>query len=51
MTKDGDKRGYSVKNKGESMFKRVNGKGRNCEKYNDDWKEKKFCKCSKIINN
>ena len=49
MTKDGDKRGYSVKNKGESMFKRVNGKGRNCEKYNDDWKEKKFCKCSKII--
>ena len=47
MTKDGDKRGYSVKNKGESMFKSVEGKDRNCEKYKDDWKDKAFCKCSK----
>ena len=47
MTKDGDKRGYSVRNKGESMFKSVEGKERNCEKYKDDWRDKAFCKCSK----
>ena len=29
MTQDGDKRGYSVNNKGSSMFKRVIGKERN----------------------
>ena len=47
MTKDGDKRGYSVNNKGESMFKNFEAKDRNCEKYKDDWKETIFCKCSK----
>ena len=47
MTKDGDKRGYSVNNKGESMFKKVDSKDRNCQKYSDDWKQNTFCKCSK----
>ena len=47
ITKDGDKRGYSVNNKGESMFKKVDSKDRNCQKYSDDWKQNTFCKCSK----
>jgi hypothetical protein len=47
INKDDDKRGYSVNNKGASMFKNFDDKNRNCEKYKDDWKEKTFCKCSK----
>ena len=46
-TKEREKYGYSVNNKGESMFKNFNIIDRNCEKYADDWKEKRFCKCSK----
>ena len=47
ITKEREKYGYSVKNKGESMFKNFNGRDRNCEKYRDDWKDKRFCRCSK----
>ena len=47
ITKERERYGYSVKNKGESMFKNFNGKDRNCEKYRDDWRDKRFCRCSK----
>ena len=46
-TKDGDNRGYSFKNKGNSMFKNFNSKDRGCQKYNGDWRDINFCKCSK----
>ena len=41
------KLGYSVNNKGSSMFIKVNGEERNCQKYNDDWGNNTFCSCSK----
>ena len=43
----GDNRGYSFKNKGNSMFKNFNSKDRGCQKYNGDWRDINFCKCSK----
>ena len=47
MSKDRDKKGFSVKNKGNSMFKNFDNNDRQCQKYKDDWKDKNFCKCNK----
>ena len=47
LSKDRDKKGFSVKNKGNSMFKNFDNNDRQCQKYKDDWKDKNFCKCNK----
>ena len=47
LSKDRDKKGFSVKNKGNSMFKNFDNNDRQCQKYRDDWKDKNFCKCNK----